>query len=201
MLLPNDLSTPRSAAPRCCRMCCTSGVRWRPGRCHPGTSHSSIGEARHCCGHGSVCSICSSAVLSLPVPHSCSCCGTSKQPGSALETHVCHLVVALRRVTDSVYRCRSVCYSLETWAASLSSAPASSAMPSSHPINPPILQHLQQLPTTTPTTSMDSGFVCGTAGWGFRNFLRITDWESEAQLRRFFYDGKIHLRCSIDHCE
>jgi hypothetical protein len=48
---------------------------------------------------------------------------------------------------------------------------------------------------------MESGFVCGTAGWGFRNFLRITDWDSEAALRRFFYDGKIHLRCSIDQCE
>ncbi|WIA20494.1 hypothetical protein OEZ86_004475 [Tetradesmus obliquus] len=48
---------------------------------------------------------------------------------------------------------------------------------------------------------MESGFVCGTAGWGFRNFLRITDWDSEQALRRFFYDGKIHLRCSIDQCE
>eukprot|EP00878_Enallax_costatus_P020721 GHUV01021912.1.p1 GENE.GHUV01021912.1~~GHUV01021912.1.p1 ORF type:complete len:464 (+),score=88.55 GHUV01021912.1:533-1924(+) len=48
---------------------------------------------------------------------------------------------------------------------------------------------------------MESGFVCGTAGWGFRNFLRITDWDNEAALRRFFYDGKIHLRCNIDQCE
>ena len=48
---------------------------------------------------------------------------------------------------------------------------------------------------------MESGFVCGTAGWGFRNFLRITDWENEDQTRRFFYDGKLHLRCVIDNCE
>lgn len=48
---------------------------------------------------------------------------------------------------------------------------------------------------------MESGFVCGTAGWGFRNFLRITNWDDEDALRRFFWDKKIHLRCKIDQCE